>query len=131
LVLVSPVVSGRLLKQRIPWPLKLYWRWRGRVKHKILGMGLPEWQFMESGWSYDLLKVAPRLVMPVLVVGAGSDLLIAPRSLRRLVSVVAHRRKRLEIVARAAHGFDRPWEMARLGAIVETWLADLPKLGGR
>jgi pimeloyl-ACP methyl ester carboxylesterase len=124
LVLASPVVSGRLLKRRIPWPLRLWWRLRGTVKHRILGMGLPEWEFIRSSWSYDLVEAAARLTMPVLVVAAGRDLLIPPRYIRRLYRAIPHSHKQLVTAPGAAHGFDRPWEMERLEREVREWLRD-------
>jgi pimeloyl-ACP methyl ester carboxylesterase len=124
--MVSPLVSGSLLRRRVPWPLRTWWRRRGTIRRRVLGMGLPEWEFMRSGWSYDLLAEARRLRMPVLIVGAGRDRLIPPRYVRKLYAAVSHDRKRLVIVPRALHAFDRPWEMERLEGDVREWLKERP-----
>jgi pimeloyl-ACP methyl ester carboxylesterase len=122
LVLVAPVVSGPALRRRIPLPVRAWWRVRGQVSAERWGIGRYGWELMRSTWSYDLLKVAHRLVMPVLIVGAGRDLLIPPRMLRRLFGRVASDAKRLVVVPGARHGFDREWEMERLEGVVGKWL---------
>jgi pimeloyl-ACP methyl ester carboxylesterase len=137
LVLVSPVVSGPALKRRVPWPVQAWWRWRGEVggsgtRLARWGVSRSGWEFMRSGWAYDLLRSAHRLTMPVLIVGAARDVLIPPRLLRRLFrrlpGEVARgggalgESKRLVIVPGARHGFDREWEMERLGEVVGEWL---------
>jgi len=120
LALVSPVVSGLRLRRRIPWPVRAWWRWRGEVAAPHWGVSRSGWEFMRSGWSYDLLRDAHRLVMPVLVVGAGRDVLTQPRLLRKLVRRLAD--GRLVMVPRARHSFDREWEMVRLERVVGEWL---------
>lgn len=122
LVLACPVVSGPLLRRRIPWPMRLWWRVRGHINRRFMGMSLPEWEFVRSGWRYDLLAVAGRLVMPVLIVGARRDLLVPPRHLRRLLGAVGPDTAELVMVSGAQHGFDRPSEQERLRREVAAWL---------
>jgi pimeloyl-ACP methyl ester carboxylesterase len=121
LVLVSPVVSGPRLRRRIPLPVRAWWRWRGQLAAPRWGISPSGWEFMRSSWSYDLLRSAHRLTMPVLVIGAGRDHLMPPRllrSLRRLLPGGSH----LVVVPGARHAFDRPWEMQRLEDEVRSWL---------
>lgn len=122
LVLVVPVVSGPRLRRRIPWPVRAWWRWRGTLAVPRWGVSRAGWEFMRSSWSYDLLRSAHRLTMPVLIVGAGLDVFIPPRLLRRLHRHIASADRRLWIVRRAHHNFDRPWEMERLRKVVAEWL---------
>jgi pimeloyl-ACP methyl ester carboxylesterase len=124
LALVSPVVSGPALRRRIPLPLRAWWRLRGEVAAPRWGLNRSGWEFMRSSWSYDLPRVAHRLTMPVLVVGAGRDVIIPPRLLRRLARQLASSDKRFVIVPGARHGFDREWEMERLEAVVGAWLGE-------
>lgn len=111
LVLVSPVVSGPALRRRVVLPV---WLWRRKRRHLL--------EFLRSAWSYDLLRLARRLTMPVMVVGAGRDLIIPPRLLKRLFMAIPGQNKRLEIVRGARHGFDEPWEMERLELLVHEWV---------
>jgi pimeloyl-ACP methyl ester carboxylesterase len=111
LALVSPVVSGRALRRRVCLPV---WLWRRRRRHLL--------EFLRSAWSYDLLRSARRLTMPVLIVGAGRDIIIPPRLLRRLYGAIPGPTKRLEIVAGARHGLDADWEMERLASLIVKWL---------
>lgn len=120
LLLVSPVVSGPRLRRRIPWPIRAWWRWRGEVAAPRFGVSRSGWEFMRSSWSYDLLQSAHRLTMPVLVVGAGRDVLIPRRLMKRLQRRLPN--GRLVMVPGAIHGFDREWEMERLEQIVCEWL---------
>lgn len=122
LVLLAPVVSGSKLRRRLPLPLRAWWRLRGELRPRYLGSNPYAWEFVRSGWNYSLLAEAGRLSMPVLIVGAGRDVLIPPRQLRRLYRDIRHDRKRLEIVPGAKHGFDADWEMARLTQVVGEWL---------
>jgi pimeloyl-ACP methyl ester carboxylesterase len=133
LVLVSPVVSGPALRRRIPWPVRAWWRWRGSVggPGSRLGVSRSGWEFMRSGWAYDLLRSAHRLTMPVMIVGAGRDVLIPPRLLRRLYGRLrggdaivdpGGSGNRLVVVPGARHGFDREWEQERLREVVGEWL---------
>ena len=131
LVLACPVVGGPLLRARIPWPMRLWWRVRGRIKRRFMGMSLPQWEFVRSGWSFNLLAVSGRLTMPVLIVGGGRDFLVPPRHLRRLARAVGRDRARLVVVAGAAHGFDAEVDQARLKAEVEGWLAANLKQSGK
>lgn len=121
LVLVAPVVSGPALRRRIPLPLRIWWRWRGVVRTPGRGRTSYAWELMRSGWSYNLLAVAHRLTMPVLIVAAGRDMLIPPRLMRRLYRALASGHKQLEVVRGARHGFDEGWEAARLQEMVEAW----------
>ncbi len=122
LVLVSPVVSGPALRRRIPLPVRAWWRLRGRVTPPMRGAKAIAWEFLRSSWSYNLLAEGRRLVMPVLIVGAGRDYIVPPRLLRRLLRAIGHESKRLEIVPGVRHGFDGAWEMERLEAVVSEWL---------
>lgn len=124
LVLLAPVVSGAKLRRRLPLPLRAWWRLRGELRPRYLGSNPYGWEFVRSGWNYNLLAEAPRLSMPVLIIGAGRDVLIPPRQLRRLFREIRHDNKRLEIVASARHGFDADWEMARVTGAVGEWLKD-------
>ena len=60
--------------------------------------------------------------MPVLMVGAGRDLLVPPVPLRRLIQVNQSDRNMLEIVKNAYHGFDTEREMSRLTENSARWL---------
>ncbi|QQR53106.1 alpha/beta fold hydrolase [bacterium] len=122
LMLLAPVVSGGHLKRRVPWPLRWWWRVRGRVR----GIGrwnLPPWSFMDSGWNYDLQRVSRRLIMPVLVVVGARDIITRPRVLRRLVAGVCSSDKRLIVMEGIGHSFDRPGTMGQLDAVLRPWLA--------
>jgi pimeloyl-ACP methyl ester carboxylesterase len=121
-VLVAPVVSGPALRRRIPLPVRWWWHARGNLRLPGRGINRPAWEFMRSTWSYDLLAIAHRLTMPVLVVGAARDVLIPPRLLRRWYRRLPGGRKRLVVVPGARHGFDAPWEMERLREVVGEWL---------
>jgi pimeloyl-ACP methyl ester carboxylesterase len=118
LVLVAPVVSGPALRRRIPGVVRWWWRRRGEVRLPRSRAARASWEFMRSSWAYDLLKVANRLSMPVLIVAAGRDFIVPPRLMRRLFRAVPHGQKQLEIVPGALHGFDREWEMGRLTELV-------------
>jgi pimeloyl-ACP methyl ester carboxylesterase len=122
LVLVSPVVSGPGLRRRIPAPVRAWWRWRGMLAAPRWGMSRSSWEFIRSTWSYDLLRSAHRLTMPTLVIGAQRDVIVPPRLVRRLGRLVPAAGKQVVIVPGARHGFDRDWEMAMLGQMVEEWL---------
>ena len=130
LVLVAPVVSGATLRRRLPLPVRVWWRMRGTLSPRYLGMNPYSWKFVSSGWSYNLLQSAHLLSMPVLVVGAGRDVLIPPRLLRRLLGAIQSDRKRLQIVPGARHGFDESWEMTQLINIATNWLAQVPLVNG-
>lgn len=123
LMLLAPVVSGGQLKRRMPWLLRLWWRWRGRLR----GIGrwsLPPWSFMDSGWNYDLLRVSRRLVMPVLVAVGARDIITRPRLLRRLVAGIPQADKKLVILEGMGHSFDRPATMAQLEVVLQSWLVE-------
>lgn len=128
LVLVAPVVSGRMLRRRVPLPFRVWWRLRGQVRPRLLGMNPYSWEFMRSGWAYDLLASAGRLKMPILIVGGSKDILIPPRILRKLFSAIKGEHKQIEIVEGARHGFDEPWEMERLQEVTADWLEKLPDI---
>jgi len=125
LVLVAPVVSGPALRRRVPAPLRWWWRWRGELRPRMLGRNPYGWEFIRSGWSYNLLAEAPRLTMPVLIVGAARDVLIPTRLLRRLYRRLPGERKELVIVPGARHGFNETWEMDKLTEVVKQWLKTL------
>ena len=122
LVLVAPVVSGAALRRRLPLPMRAWWRLRGELRPRYLGMNAYSWEFVRSGWAYNLLEAAHLLSMPVLIVGAKRDILIPPRLLRRLYRAIPGKHKQLEIVPGARHGFDRDWEMQNLQEITQAWL---------
>lgn len=126
LVLVAPVVSGPRLRRRILLPIRLWWRLRGQVAAPYWGIGRYGWELMRSTWAYNLLQVAHRLTMPVLIVAAGRDVLIPPRLMRRLYRAIPGETKHLVVVSGARHGFDRDWEMERLKNTTEDWLKILP-----
>lgn len=123
LVLAAPVVSGELLRRRVPAPVRWWWRRRGRLRQKLFGMGLPEWQFMASGWNYDLLKVAERWRQPVIIIAAGRDRLIPPRYIRRLARAGAQGLK-VQFISGADHGLNRPEEMRALEECLRNWLSE-------
>ena len=125
LALVAPVVSGSALRRRIPWPLRVWWRWRGEVRAPGRGRTRYGWELMRSGWSYNLLAVAHRLTMPVLIVAAGRDRLIPPRLVRRLYRALASEHKQVEVVPLARHSFDAEWEALWLREVVGEWVRSL------
>jgi pimeloyl-ACP methyl ester carboxylesterase len=121
LMLLAPVASGSLLKRRMPWPLRLWWRFRGR----LTGIGrwsLPPWRFMDSGWNYDLQRVSGRLTMPVLVIVGSRDLFTRPKPLRRFVAGVRNADKTLVVLESIGHSFDKPATMGRLEMVLRPWL---------
>jgi pimeloyl-ACP methyl ester carboxylesterase len=122
LVLVSPVVSGLALRRRIPVPVQWWWRWRGVVSAPRWRISRYSWELMRSGWAYSLIAEGHRITAPTLIVGAGHDGLIPPRYLRKLYRRLRSRHKRLEVVPRAGHAFDRPWEMEILQTLTQEWL---------
>jgi alpha-beta hydrolase superfamily lysophospholipase len=66
--------------------------------------------------------------MPVLIVGAGRDILIPPRLLRRLYRALAGRANQLEVMKGARHSFDVPMEMQHLESIVAAFLCSFFKV---
>jgi alpha-beta hydrolase superfamily lysophospholipase len=120
LALVSSVVSGARVRRRIPAPFRGLWRLRKVMTVPPYNNRL-SYELIRSGWAYNLLASAHRLVMPVLIVGAGRDFVTPPRALRRLRQAIGDN-ARLHLVRGARHGFDTPEEMQTLATVVGAWL---------
>ena len=105
LVLVSPVVSGRLLSQRLNPVIRTLWWFLGRLPELSHKGKWYRYDLLHDGLKYDGVKLAGRLTMPTTIIAPARDLLIPIDQQKLLYAALPEGSGSLNIISGANHTF--------------------------
>ena len=105
LILVSPVVGGKLLAQRLNPFIRLIWKLLGRLPELGKRGKWYSYDLLLDGMEYDGVKLAPRLIMPTIIIAPARDALIPLSHQKLLEAALPQGAGRLRVIEGADHTF--------------------------
>lgn len=105
LILLAPVVRGKLLARRFNPVLRTLWWFFGKLpnfgqKGSYLGYNL-----LYDGVKYDGIKLAPHIKVPTTIIVAEDDQLLSPESAHLLHDALPAEYRSINVIAGADHSF--------------------------
>ena len=105
LILIAPVVAGKLAAKRINPLLRFVWRLTGRLPQPGNRKRWFGYNLLRDGLAYDGRRLAPGLRVPTIVLVGGKDKTTPAREARLLWNEIPSEWRHLVIVPQAEHGF--------------------------
>lgn len=105
LILVSPVVNGKLMAQRLHPLIRTVWWFFGRLPELGIKGKWYSYNLLHDGRKYDGLALAKKLSMPTLIVAAANDALIPLVHQRLLKHAMLQGSTYLQVITGANHTF--------------------------
>lgn len=107
LIMVAPVVSGRMLANRLPGLVRLLWRKVGRLPELGKRGKWYRYDLLADGLDYDGPKLAAKLMVPTTVIAAAKDATIPLAHQRLLEQAMPRAFGHLRVIAGANHTFSK------------------------
>lgn len=105
LILIAPVVAGKLLASRLHPAIRTAWRIIGRLPQPGQWRKYYRYELLTDALRYNGLSLARRLDIPVIAIAASRDHYIPLEHVRQLITAVNNEHGRLIVINEADHWF--------------------------
>ena len=106
LILVAPVVAGKLSAQQINWAIRLAWRITRRLPQPGSWRNFFGYNLLKDGLRYDGRLLAPNLRLPTVIIVGENDPITPGDNATLLFQAIPADQRHLMLVPGADHGFN-------------------------